>query len=66
MIWLTVIFCLANGIGCKEKRDFEPFIMPLSCAISAQQAAADWLKTHPAYVLREMRCERESQKQRST
>ncbi len=64
MISLVIIFCLANGNECREKQDFEPFMMPIACAISAQQAAAEWLKTHPAYVLREARCEPESRKQR--
>jgi len=63
MTWLVIVFCLANGAECKEKQDFEPFLMPMACAIAAQQAAAEWLKTHPAYVMRETRCEPEGRKQ---
>jgi hypothetical protein len=53
MIWLTIVFCLANSIECREKQDFEPFMMPMACVVAAQQAAAEWLRTHPAYVLHE-------------
>lgn len=64
MIWLTLIFCLADGTVCKEKQDFQPFTMPIGCAVAAQQAAAEWIRTHPAHVVREARCESESRKQR--
>lgn len=64
MIWLTIVFCLANSIECREKQDFEPFMMPMACVVAAQQAAAEWLRTHPAYVLHEARCEPESRKKR--
>ena len=66
MIWLTIIVCLANGTACTEKQDFQPFTMPMSCAVAAQQAAAEWIRTHPTHVLREARCEPESRKQRRT
>ena len=64
MIWLTIIFCLADGRVCNEKQHFDPFTMPVSCAVAAQQTAAEWIRTHPAHVLREARCEPESRKQR--
>lgn len=66
MIFLVIVFCLKNGHECMEKRDFEPFRMPMACAVAAQQAAAEWLETHPAYLLRETRCEPESRKQLRT
>ncbi len=62
MILLVLLFCLANGTQCVEKQDFQRFALPMACAIVAQQAAAEWIKTHPAYVLRETRCELEERK----
>ncbi len=64
MIWLTITFCLTSGSGCTERRDFEPFAMPMACAVAAQQIAAAWLRTHPAYVLHEARCEPEGREKR--
>ncbi len=66
MILLTIIFCLANGIECREKQDFKPFPMPMACALAAQQAAAEWLETHPAYLLHETRCEPETRRKLPT
>ncbi len=66
MIWLIIILCLADGTECREKQDFEPFLMPMTCTVAAQRAAAEWLKTDPAYLMRETPCEPEGRKQLRT
>ena len=63
MIWLTLIICLENTAVCRERQDFDPFALPMTCALAAQQAAAEWLRAHPAYRLREARCEPDGRRQ---
>lgn len=66
MILLTIIVCLASGAGCQERQDFALFSMPMACAVAGQQVAAEWLKAHPSFVLRQVRCEPEDRKQLRT
>jgi len=56
-VTLVMIFCLA-GSDCETVREPQPNAM--TCFISAQELAVDWLGDHPGFELHSWRCEEPS------
>ncbi len=59
MIQLVLVYCLMSDLkSCVEKQPvMEIPLTPISCVQSAQPAALDYLREHPAYRLSSFRCE---------
>ncbi len=59
MVQLVLIYCLmSDNKSCIEKRPLSEFpLTPMSCMISAQPIASEFLKEHPNYTLNSFRCE---------
>ena len=59
MVQLVLVYCLMSDTkSCLEKRPMTEFpLTAMSCLVSAQPMAADFLREHPAYQLASFRCE---------
>lgn len=59
MIELVLVYCLtAKPKECVERRvPMEDYGSPVACTKSAQQRAQEYLREHPAYMLKGWRCE---------
>jgi hypothetical protein len=59
VVQLVLVYCLmADAKSCVEKRPVTEYpLSAMSCMISAQPMAADFLREHPAYQLASFRCE---------
>jgi hypothetical protein len=59
MVQLVLVYCLmSDAKSCVEKRPMTEFPMTaMSCMISAQPMAIDFLREHPRYQLSSFRCE---------
>lgn len=68
MVELVLIYCLATDQkSCLEKRvPYEDFQDPVSCMMSAQQRAQEYLVEHPKWRLKSFRCEVDVPKQEPT
>lgn len=54
---LLITFCLsAYPDRCVERADFDAMQGLTECMIAGQQAGAEFVKNHPAYVMRGFRC----------
>ncbi len=59
MIELVIVYCLAADTKtCVERRlPMGNEASPVGCTMSGQQRAQEYLREHPAYVLKGWRCE---------
>jgi hypothetical protein len=59
MIELVIVYCLAADTkACVERRlPMEHFASQVGCTMSGQLRAQEYLREHPAYVLKSWRCE---------
>lgn len=56
-IALLITFCLSGQADrCVERADFDSPASVAQCMIAGQQAGAQWVTEHPAYVMRSFRC----------
>jgi hypothetical protein len=56
-IALLITFCLSGQPDrCVERSDFDGTASVVECMIAGQQAGAQWVTDHPAYVMRSFRC----------
>ncbi len=59
MVQLVLVYCLmSDAKSCVEKRPVTEFpLTAMSCMVSAQPMAVDYLREHPSYQLTSFRCE---------
>ncbi len=56
-IALLITFCLSGQPDrCVERSDFDGPASVVECLIAGQQAGAQWVADHPAYIMRSFRC----------
>jgi hypothetical protein len=59
MIALLITFCLsAQPDRCMERADFDAMTSVEECILTGQQAGAQWVSEHPAWVMRTFSCRR--------